>query len=171
MKKEEEYLAAVNNSVFQPERKRMRNSSVPLVEKAMVQWTKNLRSSHPTVPLSGDLLREKAVSFASQLGYKDFKASVGWLGKHKKRNGIVSKVLSGESASVSEQDCQTYVKDILPGLLQDYSENDIFNADETGLFYKCLPDKTLAYKSENCHGGKKSKDRITVMIAANMSGT
>lgn len=91
--------------------------------------------------------------------------------KHKKRNGLVSRVLSGESASVSDHDCETYIKDVLPSLLQNYSENDIFNADETGLFYKCLPDKTLAFKNEDCHGSKKSKERITVMVAANMSGT
>lgn len=35
MKKQDEYLAAVSEGVFQPERKRMRYSSMPLVEKAM----------------------------------------------------------------------------------------------------------------------------------------
>ncbi|XP_054087769.1 tigger transposable element-derived protein 4-like [Zeugodacus cucurbitae] len=34
-----------------------------------------------------------------------------------------------------------------------------------------MPDKTLKFKGENCSGGKLSKDRITVMVAANMSGT
>lgn len=84
---------------------------------------------------------------------------------------MVRKVLSGESASVSEHDCQKYVRDVLPSLLQVYYENDTFNANETGLFYKCLPDKTLAFKNENCHGGKKSKHRITVVVAEKISGT
>ncbi|XP_045541632.1 tigger transposable element-derived protein 4-like [Papilio machaon] len=34
-----------------------------------------------------------------------------------------------------------------------------------------MPDKTLKFKGDNCSGGKLSKDRITVMVAANMSGT
>lgn len=34
-----------------------------------------------------------------------------------------------------------------------------------------MPDKTLKFKGENCSGGKLSKDRITIMVAANMSGT
>ncbi|XP_039755819.1 tigger transposable element-derived protein 4-like [Pararge aegeria] len=51
------------------------------------------------------------------------------------------------------------------------SEEDIFNADETGLFFKLTPDKTLKFKGEKCVGGKLSKERITVLVAANMSGT
>lgn len=58
-----------------------------------------------------------------------------------------------------------------PNLRRQFSDDKIFNADETGLFYKLMPDKTLKFKGENCSGGKLSKDRITVMVAANMSGT
>lgn len=38
-------------------------------------------------------------------------------------------------------------------------------------FYKFLPDRTLQMKGEKCHGGKRSKERLTLMVAANMSGT
>ncbi|XP_067686985.1 tigger transposable element-derived protein 6-like [Haliotis asinina] len=51
------------------------------------------------------------------------------------------------------------------------SRGYIFNADETGLFYKLVPQRTLHLKGDKCHGGKKSKERITVLTAANMSGT
>ena len=44
------------------------------------------------------------------------------------------------------------------------------NADETGLFYKLRPDRTLAFKGEKCSGGKKAKDRLTVLVGASMSG-
>lgn len=37
-------------------------------------------------------------------------------------------------------------------------------ADETGLFFKCLPDKTLTFKNEKCHGGKHSKERLTILL-------
>lgn len=33
------------------------------------------------------------------------------------------------------------------------------------------PDKTLKFKGEKCSGGKMSKSRITVMVAANMTGS
>ncbi|GBO31506.1 Tigger transposable element-derived protein 4 [Araneus ventricosus] len=59
----------------------------------------------------------------------------------------------------------------LPGLLQEYSPDNIFNADETGLFFKALPDKTAVFPGEAGHGGKPSKEGVTLLLATNMSGT
>ncbi|KAK9738597.1 DDE superfamily endonuclease [Popillia japonica] len=56
-------------------------------------------------------------------------------------------------------------------LLTKTKYDDIFNADETGLFYKLNPDKTLRFMGETCSSGKMSKERITVLIAANLLGT
>ena len=33
-----------------------------------------------------------------------------------------------------------------------YGARDVFNADETGLFFRLLPDKTLLFKGEDCQG-------------------
>lgn len=54
--------------------------------------------------------------------------------------------------------------------LDEYQPEDIFNADETTLYYRLLPDKTLTFKDDNCAGGKLSKERV-YMIAANIIGT
>lgn len=43
-------------------------------------------------------------------------------------------------------------------LIKDYKPKDIFNCDETGLFFKLMPDMSLTYKVDPCHGGKKSKE-------------
>jgi hypothetical protein len=41
----------------------------------------------------------------------------------------------------------------------------IFNADETGLYWKCLPKKTLAYETETSAAGRKvKKQRSTVFV-------
>ena len=45
----------------------------------------------------------------------------------------------------------------LPSILAGYETQDIRNYDETGLFWKALPDKGLAKKVKACNGGKKSK--------------
>lgn len=87
------------------------------------------------------------------------------------RHGVCYKKACGESNEVSEEDCQKWKAEILPSLLEKYNESDIFNADESGLFYKCLPDKTLTFRNEKCHGGKYGKERVTIMLAANMNGT
>ena len=78
--------------------------------------------------------------------------------------------MSGEGA-VSEDMIMEWNCNHLPSLLSEFSPDNIFNADETSLFWKCLPDKTLSMKGEKCSGGKKSKERITVLVCANMSWT
>ena len=40
-----------------------------------------------------------------------------------------------------------------------------------GPFFNVLPDKTLAYKGESCHGGKHSKDTLTVLLCVNSDGS
>ena len=62
---------------------------------------------------------------------------------------------------------QRWLMRALPTLLSKYDLKDIYNADEFGLFYQCLPNKTYQLKSEKCYGQKLSKIRITGMEAAN----
>ena len=49
----------------------------------------------------------------------------------------------------------------LPTLLTNYSLENIYNADEFGLFFQHLRDKSYRLKSEKCSGGKYQKRRIT----------
>ena len=42
--------------------------------------------------------------------------------------------------------------------------------DESGLFFKALPDTGLAKKSKKCEGGKKPKERLTVAFFVSSSG-
>ena len=58
-----------------------------------------------------------------------------------------------------------------PTLLPNYDLENIYNADELGLFYQCLPDKSYQLKTEKCSGGKHSKIRITGLAAANAVGS
>jgi hypothetical protein len=55
-----------------------------------------------------------------------------------------------------------------PPLKADYEYKDIFNADETGLFYKCLPNKTLKGKGESYSGEKLSKERSSVLLCSSI---
>ena len=48
--------------------------------------------------------------------------------------------------------------------------NQIYNADEFGLFYRAQPNKSLHLKNENCVGGKHSKLRLAGLTGANAVG-
>jgi hypothetical protein len=50
------------------------------------------------------------------------------------------------------------------------TDDQMYNADETGLYWKCLPTKTLADGTEKSASGfKQNKERITVIVCANAS--
>ena len=50
-----------------------------------------------------------------------------------------------------------------------YSPRVVFNFDESALFYRLSPKKTLA--TVNRYGKKSEKDSITVAMCCNMTGT
>lgn len=149
-------------------RKRLREPENPQLDSCVLKWFKQTRDKK--IPVSGPLVRSKAEQFATELGKNDFKASTGWLDGFKERNKITFKSICGESGAVNQQEANQWKKD-LEEMIQDRDEKNIFNVDETGLFFKCTPDKTLAFKDEKCHGGKLSKERLTLLVGANMDGS
>lgn len=48
---------------------------------------------------------------------------------------------------------------------------DIFNFDESGIFFNLLPDRTLGIRGEKCHGGTRSKQRLTAIFICNSDGS
>jgi len=82
----------------------------------------------------------------------------------------VFSTINGESNSVNTEITQNWLEKIWPKLREGYTDYRIYNADETGLFYKMLPNRTLKFKGEKCSGGKISKERLTVLVSASMTG-
>jgi hypothetical protein len=76
--------------------------------------------------------------------------------------------MAGESADADEK-AEDFIVNVLPGLIEGYAAEDIYNVDKTGLFFKCLPDKTYGFSNEKCHGVNKSKDRLIVMVCCYMT--
>ncbi|KAG1681435.1 Tigger transposable element-derived protein 4 [Nymphon striatum] len=77
--------------------------------------------------------------------------------------------MSGKRGDVNNQTvCDWKVK--VPKLCEGYDQKNIFNMDETGLFFRDTGRKTLHFKDDGCPGGKRSKERITVALCASMMG-
>lgn len=58
----------------------------------------------------------------------------------------------------------------LPDICAGYALKDVFNADETGLYYRCLPKKSMVHKGDDRKGIKTAKERITVLLACSATG-
>ena len=163
LKNAEKIKKAYESECFGASRKKMRLAKHEDVEKALYQWLLAARSDN--IPISGEILKEKAEQLAVKLGETD------WLCRFKERHSVVYKSVQGESKDVNQDDVKEWHSSVLPRILKEYQPKDIFNADETGFFYKLLPNKTYTYKGDQCSGGKKSKERLTVMVCANMDGS
>jgi len=106
--------------------------------------------------------------YARRLGINDYHASSGFISRLKKRFGITSKKINGEKADCPNTD--VYVRDVLHPLLSQYDACDIYNADETSFFYKCLPNRTLVFAGNKPVGAKIRKDRVTLLLITSMDG-
>lgn len=150
-------------------RKYVKDSRFKQLEEILLEWFVGARAAN--LPINGTLMREKARVIASRLDIQDFTASNGWIDRFKKRHNVVYKAICGESKSVDLETVEHWKETQLPEKIAGFDPKNVFNADETGLFFNVLPDKTFSYKGEKCHGGKLSKQRITVLLLANADGS
>ena len=86
------------------------------------------------------------------------------------RNNVSFKTVSGESKAVTPEIVAGWNETTLPALLSNYGLENIYDANEFGLFYHCLPEKCYHLKTQKCSGGKHRKIRITGLTAANAIG-
>ena len=149
-------------------RKKLKKSDNKDLDEAVFTWFKNVRSNN--ILVNGIIIKEKALSLAKSLELTDFRASNGWLDKWKQRRNVTFKAVSGEGNAVTPEMTASWSETYLPTILSKYELKDIYNADEFGLFYQALPDKSLHYKGERCNGGKHSKVRFTGLAAGNATG-
>lgn len=160
-------------SCFSPagRKKTLRQGEFPKMETELYSWFLMQRERHATV--TSHILREKAIQiYEKHYGDSKFAASRGWVNKFKKRYGIRHLKVSGEKLSSDP----TVVKPFLQQLSEKIRElnlqpNQIYNADESALFWKLLPDRTLVHAREKAAPGRKtSKERVTFLACANGDG-
>ncbi|XP_072324184.1 jerky protein homolog [Scyliorhinus torazame] len=125
------------------------------------------------LPVSGTMLMEKAKEFHTDLRISSAcEYSQGWLQKFKHRHGIHLKA-TGKQLLADRKAVECYVTEFAK-LMKDeaLSLEQIYNADETDVFWRCLPRNTLAGAEEAViRNRKESKERLTVLTCANAAGT
>ena len=134
--------------------KRFRESKCSELNEALHRWYL-LAVSKNAYP-GGRILVEKAMEIAAKQNFGDFKASNSWLDRWKKKHNPRQMNICGESGSVSSVTVDSW-KERIPEIVQGYSVDDVWNLDETGVFWQSLPDKGFAERVKQCKGGKESK--------------
>lgn len=168
LKRKLEYTSDYETNRNKRIKRKLKDDTNADISENVYEWFVSQRSKH--IPISGPILQEYARSVTEQLDHSTtFKASNGWLDRFRNRYNIQFRTISGEVRSVDLNTVEDW-KSRLRSIIEHYDPENIFNADETGLFFKLLPDRSLSLDRNDCRGGKKSKDRYTVMLCANWKG-
>ena len=145
------------------------------LEDKLYKWMKVIREVK--LPLSPSLTLVKARKIADKLSIPadEFSASWNWLSRFKERRGLKTAVLYGEGGDVDQNDEATLCElRILYDIIAEYDPQNVYNMDETGLFYRLLPQYSILMPDENIstvRGKKKLKDRVTLVVCANATGS
>ncbi|CAB4459808.1 unnamed protein product [Rhizophagus irregularis] len=135
-------------------KQRERPVQFPEVKKTMTLWVTNALEAD--LVINTDILREKAEFFARSFEVNNFKASNGWISNFKKRYNMKEYVKWGEAASAPLETLNEE-RQKLREIIKDYDLNDVFNCDETGLYWDLEPSKTLAREIINSFKAKYRK--------------
>ncbi|GES88099.1 tigger transposable element-derived protein 6-like [Rhizophagus clarus] len=119
--------------------------------------------------IDGNILKTKAAFFAERFSVEDFHQSEGWLGGFKRRHGLHQFKKQGEASSAPSAESIENNRLALQQFLRSYNPEDIWNGDETSLFWKMEPSRVLACSLISGH--KKEKSRVTIFCATNATGT
>ena len=142
------------------------------------------------IPVTGGIIQSKALeirdfylkanktrallSSLEKAGLESFTASQQWCSKMMIAGGWNSRTLHGEAGSVDVEAAEPEMEKIRAAV-QEYGLEFTYNMDETGLFFKLLPNRAYVKNEETkvARGTKlmKAKDRVTVYVCTNGDGT
>ncbi|KAM7075488.1 jerky protein homolog [Molossus nigricans] len=139
------------------------------LDRVLYEWFLGKRAEG--VPVSGPMLIEKAKDFYEQMQLTEpCVFSGGWLWRFKARHGIKKLDASSEKQVADHQAAEQFCG-FFRSLTVEHglTPEQVYNADETGLFWQCLPGPSP--EGGPVPGRRQSRDRLTVLMCANATGS
>ena len=175
-KQKEDLLKFYNdtdNQKLMKNRKTLHRSRKEELDHRLIEWIRQQRSK--CMPVTSLMVINQARNYHEELNIEgQCEYSESWLQKFKKRHGVKSvKICVEKQPSVEYDPAECYFDEFAKMVSdENLSPEQIYNADETSLYWRYVPRKTLATSSEgppSCF--KDTKDRVTVLGCANAAGT
>ena len=164
---------------------RTRDPKCAKLEAALVIWIEQKYEQDVTV--TEEVLIDKAKQLAENFEElqvpDDFQFSRGWVYRFKQRSGYNAQRREGEANS-ADMAGVTFARENLAKILANFpmgedpagdmqyvnfAYDNIFNMDETGLFWRQHPTRTLGKGQTS--GRKNEMERVTLGLACNATGT
>ena len=105
IKNKGKYFKALEDNCSIKKRK-LRQSNFEKLDDVVLRWFLSKRSQH--IPIDGNLIKGKAITYVKELGYNNFHGSAGWLDRWKKREMI--------SNYVYLEICNLFSKTLIPSI-------------------------------------------------------
>uniref|UniRef100_K7G1N7 HTH CENPB-type domain-containing protein n=1 Tax=Pelodiscus sinensis TaxID=13735 RepID=K7G1N7_PELSI len=150
-------------------RQTLKRPKMAQLDVALFKWFSAKLSE--SKPITRPVLIEKAKQFHGEMNISESCVFRDWLRTFKYWHGIRKLDISGEQKSADHVGAEEYSA-IFEQLVEEHglSPSQMYNADETGLLWRCLPNCTLVDGGEKSpHGFKMNKDHIIVLVCANAS--
>ena len=120
------------------------------------------------------IMKDTSGTYSEKIKAKYSKATFGesFVNGFKARYGFRGLRVNGERASVNEKETEEKMIVIREKIIKSLAgPADVWNWDETGLFYRSTPTGTLARKGDDGAGAKGDKLRVTLLLCVNGDGT
>ena len=156
---------------------KIREGPISYMEKLLMTWIED--QVQKRMPLSTMTITTKAKSLFAMLKEKagpdynvEFTASSGWFQRFKNRYSLHNVTVSSESVGADVKAAEEFLETLDELIVEEnYLPEQIFNMDETSLFWKWMPERTFFHKeAKSVPGFKAFKDRITVLLGGNVAG-
>ncbi|XP_054426242.1 tigger transposable element-derived protein 1-like [Pteronotus mesoamericanus] len=153
---------------------RHRSAVMESMERLLRVWLED--QNQRNMPLSVAMIQEKAKSLFDDLQHEQgessqkekFSASKGWFVRFKERHCLPHFKMN--STAPSSKDAYP---EVLKSIIEEgeYTPQQVFNVDETGLYWKRMPEGTFIAMEEKAEPGfKSSKDRLMLLLGGNAAG-
>lgn len=160
------------------DRRTMKTAKLVALEDSLFVWILQERmKKHIILP---EIVRTKAEQLFSMLQAREvykpdvnFVSSNGWYDRFRKRYGLKMVGVEGERGSANVAAFDQFKISFVQQIEENrYEKSEVYNADESALFVKLLPSRTLVLNDEDIAEGRKViKSRITFMPCSNIDGS
>lgn len=169
LKRENKIITYIDPDTENSENKRDRKTIYPKTQKLLYEWYNLAHDmfSLTHIPITETLLHQKANNLV-KITHEGESVSRCFVQKFMKRKKLKSIRLCGEGSSAPISNL-----DYIHSVIGKYKPENVFNMDETGLYFQQLPTRCIVKRTEksNFKGFKVAKQRISIVVSVNMNNS
>ncbi|XP_015783408.1 tigger transposable element-derived protein 4-like [Tetranychus urticae] len=122
------------------------------------------------IPLSANIIKQVARQKAIEINRDELMCSSMWFKRFKERINLKLGKFSGERNSINQEKVKRWKEETIPRIMMNWSNEFIYNCDETGLLYRQVPLKTYFISKTDHIGDTVFKERVSILFCVNRNG-